>query len=314
MRLLAGLGSAIVAALCIVACGSGGTGERRLSACIPTAARHPAWQSRFDDSFVTWSDSTVEKRGTSLVTTPDRAGIPETPECAGTHVAEFGVTPAQLRRGDVDSKLYEIWDVYRARLKDDHGKPLARLTNKGAGVYSAWYYIPRDYRMRYSGPVNIFQFKESYSYNGITFAGFGQDMQSSLNLFSRRTLRKYYGRRLTLHNAKDLPSGYPMLAVNLWHDPPVRPRPGHKYQAIPAPLGRWFKVTAKLYPGNRVSYYVDDKLLDTWHNDEYPVGVRYPSRPGHGKRVAMSWVFGVGHYGANVGRLWVADASYTPFN
>ena len=89
-------------------------------------------------------------------------------------------------------------------------------------------------------------------------------MQSSLNLFSRRGLRDFYFHHVSLHGARGLRSTYPMLAVNLWHNPPVHRRRGHKFQAIPAPLGRWFKVTARLYPGNRVSYFVDGKLLDTW--------------------------------------------------
>jgi hypothetical protein len=225
-------------------------------------------------------------------------------------VAEFAVTAAELRRGDVDSKLYENWEVYRAHLTGDNGRPLARTTNRGAGTYSAWYYIPRDYRMLFDGPVNIFQFKENYSDNGVTFDGFGSDMQSSLNLFSRSGLRGFYGSNFSLHRAGGLRADYPMLAVNLWHNPPVRRRPGQKYQAIPAPLGRWFNVTAKLYPGRHVSYYVDGKLLDTWYDDEYPVGVRTVMPNGE---IPMSWTFGVGHYGSNVGQLWVADAGYTPF-
>jgi hypothetical protein len=303
---------ASVLVLCIVAYPAAGRTPQRLSACLAAHVRHPAWQSRFaSGNFRGWSNWTIPDDGTSLVTTPARAGIPRAPRCAGRHIAKFEVTRAELGAGDVDSKLYENWDVYRAHQDGDNGRPLARMTNKGAGIYSAWYYIPRAYKMREEGPVNIFQFKENYSDDGVSYDGFGSDMQSSLNLFSRQGLRGFYFHHFSLHGAHGLRATYPMLAVNLWHDPPVRRRSGHKYQAIPAPLGRWFNVTAKLYPGNQVSYYVDGKLLDTWYNDEYPVGVRTVMPDGE---IPMSWTFGVGHYGSNLGKLWVADASYTKFH
>ena len=66
-------------------------------------------------------------------------------------MGEFAVTQAELSAGDVDSKLYENWDVGRSHLFGDNDRPLARTTNRGAGVYSAWYYIPRSYRMQSDG-------------------------------------------------------------------------------------------------------------------------------------------------------------------
>ena len=290
---------------------AGGTGipVRGIGTSPATAHRVGAWCSSFaSGNFSSWSDWTQPLGGTFSVTTPGSAGIPAPPS-GDRKIAHFQVTKAELRSGHVQSKLYEFWEVGHAHLNSETGQPLARMTNRGAGMYSAWYYLPRNYSIRYDGPVNIFQFKESYSSDGISYNDYGSDMQSSLNLFSRRTLKGYYGNDLALHHASGLRSTYPMLAVNLWHDPAVHPRPGHKYQAIPAPLGRWFNVTAKLYPGNRVSYYVDGKLLDTWHNDEYPVGVRSVMPNGE---LPQSWSFGVGHYGSNVGQLWVADGAYTP--
>lgn len=229
------------------------------------------------------------------------------PPNGSANVARFELTAAQIAAGKVHSKLYKGWDANNARRSDDAGRRLDRVVDRGSGSYSAWYYLPADYRMNDRGPVNIFQFKEDYSDDaGASFAGFGSDMQSALSIWSTEGVKGRAG----VYNRSAYDFGvaatHPILAVDLWHQPAVKPRRGHQPAAVPAPLGRWFNVTAKIYAGDRVEYHVDGRLLDTWYNDEYPVGVRYAK--------AMGWTFGVGHYGGNAGKLWVANVRYTPFS
>lgn len=290
-----------------VGCGSSPRPAPEVSACTAPGATPPAWQSTFADGFHDWSLSTFDQGGTAFVTTPEQAGLPPLPRCAGSHVVQFSVDAQQMRTGHVHAKLYKGWDVGGLVRTDEDGRPFARL-NRGeeAGTYSTWFYIPRSYSMRGSGPIDLFQFKEDYvPARRQASAEFSSDVQSDLSIFNAATLRRWQlpGRPARSYDF-GLRRDYPLLAVSLGDHPAVRPRPGHQRAAVPAPLGRWFNVTARLYPGRRVEYFVDGRLLDVWHADEYPVGIRY--------RNAVGWTFGIGHYGFNVGRLWGADASFTP--
>lgn len=275
-----------------------------LPACAASGSPRPSWSASFaGGTFGEWSSWQRGDGGTYFVTTPAAARLPELPECVGPQVAQFGVDREQARTGNIHSKLYKAWDVGSSRRTDDADRPFARMQPGGeGGVYSAWYYIPRNYRMRASSNVNIFQFKEDYKDSR---GGFHSDVQSCLSLWNARTLKSWGDVRRP--QAYDFGGRWdrPLLAVSLWHRPRVRPLPGHQRVAVPAPLGRWFNVAAVLRPGERVTYWIDGRRLDTWQQREYPVGVRY--------RTALGWTFGIGHYGSNVGRLWAAGASFTPF-
>ncbi|ADB53715.1 hypothetical protein [Conexibacter woesei] len=277
--------------------------DTRAASCAQISSA--TWRSTFaDGTFGEWSASDVPGNGGGLtVTTPGRAGIAPSLPCTGGRIAEFRVTAASLRRGDVHAKVYKGWDVGPGPgRRDDGDRPLSRLVpGEEGGVYSAWYYIPRSYKIA-RGPVNIFQFKEDTSNDGGITLG-RSDMQSSVSIFSARGFRGLASRtgvvQRPLGRQTRIKDSTPVLGVDVWH--PARPR--HARGMVPAPLGRWFNVTAVVRPRDRVAYYVDGSLLDVWTDREYPVGIRYPN--------AMGWTFGVGHYGGNVGRLWVAGVSVT---
>ena len=267
----------------------------------------PLWTGAFaTGAFDEWSSWRRNDGGTFYVAQPSAESVPA-PPTGDRYVGRFELTRAQIDAGRVHSKLYKGWDVNNARRTDDAGRPFSRMTpGQEAGTYTAWFYLPSDYSMKDNGPLDIFQFKEDYSADsGATFNGFGSDVQTDMSIWNAQTLKGWSDVFDPSRYNTGLRADHPLLAVALYHNPKVRPRPGHQRVAMPAPLGRWFNITAKLYPRDRVEYWVDGRLLDTWYHDEYPVGIRLPN--------AMGWTFGVGHYGSNVGKLWTAGASFTPF-
>lgn len=261
----------------------------------------PAWRTTPTVTDLSeWTLASFADQGTIANTTPGAPGIPAPPSGAA-RILNFGIDATQLAAVDIHSKVYKGWDAFGHRT-DVSGRPFQRLyLGDEGGRYEAWFYLPFDYAVGVSsGPVDLFQFKEDDD-----SAGFVSNPQSTLNLWRASTLKTWPDQGITDPTRYDfgLRADYPLIACSLFQ--PLRPRSGHQPAAIPAPLGRWFKISAKLYPGDRVEYWVDDKLLDTWFNDEYPVGIRPRSS-------SLGWTFGVGHYGANVGQLWVADAAFVP--
>jgi hypothetical protein len=63
---------------------------------------------------------------------------------------------------------------------------------------------------------------------------------------------------------------------------------------------KWTKFELRVYQGDRIQLYINDKLFDTAYNSEYPVGrMDFPGRTGSGGSVVsrtLGWTFGVGNY------------------
>lgn len=258
----------------------------------------PVFNGRFDSGDATaWTSWTQDGRLSVERAVAMDLHLPPT---GSTWVVRFEIIRDDLP-DRVHAKLYKGWDIAPSARRDDLGRGLERIERGGeAGVYSAWYFIPADYSVApTSGPINIFQFKEDYSDPG----GFNSDVQSMLAIWSAATLNDFFTGGYTSSRADA-----PLLAVGIGAIPERRPRPGqHTAQgpvAIPAIVGRWFNVTAKVYAGDRIEYHVDGRLLDVWYDDEYPVGIRH-------SRGELGWTFGIGHYGSNVGKVWVVPSDPT---
>ncbi len=66
-------------------------------------------------------------------------------------------------------------------------------------------------------------------------------------------------------------------------------------------LNRWLKIELRVYQGDRVEVYLDDRLFDVGRQAEYPVGrMRFPGRPAGAGGPTVTrpegWIFGVGNY------------------
>jgi hypothetical protein len=282
----------------------------------PPPVTTPTWQADYSTGdFTQWDNWSQSDAGPFSVTTPAAAGIPAPPS-GEKNVAVFQVVSAN----DPQSKLYKNWNIGKGNNNSETGKPLTLLTNRGSGTYTAWYYLPTNYADTFAGPVNIFQFKESFSTNGQNLNGndtvdWGSDMQDSMNLWDLAGIKGFDASYAVVGPA---PTGnQPYLGVGLWHNPVAKPT--HAFQVCAAPLGKWFAVQAKLVAGDHVTYAILDSsggtiMTDTWTNAEYPCGVRannvVPAYPGQAGGTTCMWSFGVGHYGSNVGELWSAAASY----
>jgi len=185
------------------------------------------------------------------------------------------------------AKVYKEWSVVGK--EDQFGRVQERLPNDGnpSGIYRAWHYYPIDYQAT-SEWTNIFQFKEE----GIIRDALCQQPNwcQLPSWWISTAPAAHFG----------VGGNEPILFVSHLHLDYSNFHP--KWLLVP--LGRWFEIRADLYEGIRIDWYVDGQLLDQSYNSEYPVGRFYDE--------SIGWVFGVGHY-QGIGKLWVDDASFTPF-
>jgi hypothetical protein len=208
---------------------------------------------------------------------PREDGVPRREGC---RVARFHVTLADARVRRTHAKLLWSW-------KSGSGEFTTRPPRNVSGVYSAWYYVPRNYRLRERGWVNIFQWKESY----YEIEGDGREWLSDPTWWI--TLER--GRR----------SGGIIAVLNNWD--------GEITAADPFPTGRWVQVKAELRQGSSIRVWIDGKRFGTASQRDYPVSPQYGRR-------ALGWTFGVGNYSgresdareAVSGPLYVDDIRVRP--
>lgn len=208
---------------------------------------------------------------------PDDDGVPRREGC---RVARFHVTLDDARVRRTHAKL--LWSWKRGR-----GEFATRPPRDVSGVYSAWYYVPRNYKLRARGWVNIFQWKESY----YEANGDGREWRSDPTWWI--TLER--GRR----------SSRMIAALNNW---------GGGITAVePFPTGRWVQIRAVLRQRRSIEVFVDGRRLGTARQGTYPVSPQYGGR-------SLGWTFGVGNYSgrerrsseAVSGPLYVDDIRVRP--
>jgi hypothetical protein len=143
-----------------------------------------------------------------------------------------------------------------------------------SGRYIVYQYVPSAaFNMTSHGWVNMMQFKETI----ITQAGFNQDPSwwAGVNTFG--------------------PYKYTLDLAN-WggsHGSIAK-----KYDFTPY-MDKWVKWEFRLYQGDRVEWYLDDKLMDTGLNSETKVGRKCQVGAAYnGSTITecREWVFGAGNY------------------
>lgn len=198
---------------------------------------------------------------------------------SGQDVAQFSrpSTSSQLH-----AKVFKEWS--NVGKHDQFGRVEDKLPDGGNpnGVYSAWYYLPKDYKAN-NGWVNIFQFKE----DGYTNGQWHQDPSWWLNLGPS--------------NAFGSTGSEPTLFVTNWGNN-LNHYANFKPAVTKAPVGRWFEVKAELHENDRIDWYVDGHKFDTSRDSTWDVGRFYDQ--------SNKWIWGVGHY-QGMGKFWVDDAKVT---
>jgi hypothetical protein len=249
---------------------------------------HIVWSSDFSsDNFRGWSWWGQGQRriwGHIAVVSPQRVGIPK---LSGRYVARFQTTRADLAHGRLNAKLYKWFDV-----QTPQGQ---RSPSDVSGNYSAWYYLPRGFRMRSSSTwINMFQFKEQYRRpDGASQS----DPLWWVQLGNAAWAKRLDGARWI--GARPARPDAPVMFLNHWNN-----RWRHHVELAAAPIGRWFEITATLRQHDRIDFYLDGRRFATASASEYPVS---PFHSG-----SEAWIFGVGDYGdADAGPLYVGRASFS---
>jgi beta-glucanase (GH16 family) len=62
-----------------------------------------------------------------------------------------------------------------------------------------------------------------------------------------------------------------VLVANNWGNNYVNYHPNY----VALPLGQWFEISANLYQGDRIEWYLNNKKFDTSYNATWPVGRFY---------------------------------------
>jgi hypothetical protein len=272
---MAPLGAAVVGVALLLAWLGGGFGGEDDRDAMP----------RFESSFEAgnwreWGgyggDHDPEDYPPARIVDPKDEGVPR---LDGRRAARLEVTAEDARVDRVHAKLIRSWPV-----------------SEVSGTYSAWYYLDPDYRLRPSGWVNIFQFKEPYRCDD-----YCSDPSWWMILDAPED-----GDRVPY-------PGAPVATIDRWDedgraelDPPRRP----------FPTGRWVEVRAELHQGDRIEFFIDGEHFATARDEQYPVG------PMHGDR-SLEWAWGVGNYAGNgdgpeedatSGPMYVDRVSFEPFD
>jgi len=277
-----------------------------------------AWTSTFaSGNFLEWGDDGRRSdAGTYKVVDAASVGVPARPGSADSKIALFSVNASQYASGNIHSKLYKGFSLKNTITSNWSGTTLLDNRSQVAGTYSAWYYVPANYTMPTHDFVDIFQFKEFYPIKNNT------DTYSIVQTgaWIRRTddVRQQWPSKtgMIANNASDTP----VLTVAWQYS---ERSPGNVGIAT-LPLGRWFNISATVYPNEKVVYTLDGKPWTTVTNadlqtapadsDPYSrfsrsVGLQMPANQ-YGD-ASTDWIFGVGHYGG-IGALYVDETSFTP--
>lgn len=249
------------------------------------------WQDSFESgNFNGWSyaqgaDQSQGGPGPQYVyvTTPAAAGIPP---MVGKYIAHFE-RPATTSAYP-HAKIYKEWTA--SSKKDQFGRSEDPVFNCGdvSAIYSARFYFPTNYTP-VTDWVNIFQFKEE---GFQTLADFNagkqrQDPSWWVNVGPPRSFGQ--------------PGTAPVMFINNWGNT----YQNYKPKLVPVPLGRWFTLSANLYNGDRIEWYLDGKRFDTSYNSTYPVGRFYAK--------SNTWIWGLGHYGG-IGTLFIDNVGVASLN
>ncbi len=249
----------------------------------------PRWQDSFESADFRgwgWHGQGDPTWGHIAVGRPGTWGVPP---LDGRRVARFEITPGDVAAGRFHAKLYEVSAVGSGRSE----RPPADVS----GTYSAWYYLPANYRVPGSSWVNVFQFKEKYR------APDGEERSDPL--WWVQLGRLAWARRQAAALRVAPPAGIrpdrPVAFLNRWRNRWTAPR-----RFLTLPLGRWFELKAVVRQRRSITFSLDGRVLDVAHASEYPVS------PFHG-RDSREWIWGVGNYstGAN-GPLYVDAATISP--
>lgn len=247
----------------------------------PLVATRSVWSSDFSRHNFTgwswWGQGQASIWGHVAVVRPSSVGIPH---LLGHYVARFETTRSDLEHGRTNAKIYKAFYV--------KGPGGSASPPDVSGTYHAWFYVQRDFRVPYGTAINIFQFKEQY-------AGHSDPLwwvQLSTASWAEH-------RHASWRTPRPKRADAPVMSLNHWNNPWTR----HEVYAA-VPLGRWFEISADLYQGKKIDFYLDGRPLDTASAREYPVS------PFHSD--SQAWTFGVGEYGdALAGPLYVGAASLT---
>lgn len=279
----------------------------------------PAWRSTFsgdwfdEDRWSYWGAEGDPYVGLSIAD-PRNVGLPRLEGKS----ARFEVTAENVEEGNLDSKLYKELDVAQ-------GEPGLGIS----GSYRASFLLPRDYSMNpdlgFQASVNLLQFKDLYRTGTGSEAESQSDPTWWIELRPRAWVDEIARRNRPSNVEWAVPPSlaqsspdHPIAFVNHWE----AENNTRRFKALALPLGRWFEITADVEAGRRIGFSLREqgkgrRVFIGGGDDgaDFPVGPCETSprfeEYCHGRR-STDWIFGVGHYGKNVGSLFSDDASFTP--
>lgn len=231
-----------------------------------------------------WGQGQSELWGHIAVVDPIADRIPRLAERM-RRVARMAVTAEDAAHRRYHAKLYR-----RFAERDPEG--VERSPTDVSGTYSAWFYVPRSYRLSGRTWSNVLQFKEEH--------GSRSDPLWWVQLGSARWARKLGDKARWRGDRDAARATRPVAFLNHWDN-----RWRHRIGVMPVPLGRWFAIRAVIRPDQRrMDVFVDGRRLDTARASRHPVA---PFRAS-----SRAWVFGVGNYStAPSTKLYVGAARYT---
>lgn len=279
------------------------------------------WSSGFESgNFGEWSYwNRPEYQNGEFQVAP--GGTDGTPAHTGAKMAKFEVQLGQPPH----AKLYQQWvvDPGSTSSNDDYGQPLKHLVQDASGTYSAWYYIPAtgpNTDWSQSGQwSNIMQTKTAF----LTPTGNPHYCPNGTPIGPDRQEPDWWidATQAQAWPAGSLPPRYgggqytptePILVANHWcGDTNVDGSPTNwAPKLVSPPLNTWFKLTMKMYQGQRTEFYLNDNMWYQGTNVNWPSGL--VTTPTQHSTDFNWWIFGVGLYGPGGRRLYIDDASYSP--
>lgn len=328
-RTIIGIALALLVLSTVLASIGGGAGSTRTAGVSQrsceavgaptTSGCPPAWHSTFsgewfdDDGWSYWGAEDDPYVGLSIAD-PRSVGLPRFEGKS----ARFEVTEENIDEGNWDSKLYKEVDVEHE--EGDLGV---------SGSYRAWFLLPRDYSLNpdpaFQASVNMLQFKDLYQTQAASEASFRSDPTWWVELRPRAWVDAIARRNRPTSVEWALPPlpsqsspDQPVAFVNHWE----AENNSRRFKALALPLGRWFEITASVDAGRRIDFWFREQgstrkiRIGGGDNEaDFPVGPCETSprftEYCHG-RLSSKWIFGIGHYGKNVGSLFSDNASFKP--
>jgi hypothetical protein len=210
--------------------------------------------------------------GRPQVVSPSAEGIPAAP--TGDRIMKLAHQP-----GDT-ATMHKLYKTFTGRSWPSGAEPYARSGGSPANVsgrYITFIYIPSTLRLSTVDPkgwVNVAQFKEGYTDSSGTSTS-NPMWWFGLENFANR------GPKLQMANFRNGNRNRPEIDATPY-------------------LDTWLKIEFRLYQGNRLELYLDDRLVDTGHQSEFDVGRHYHAGQSADGGATVTreegWVFGVGNY------------------